>query len=75
MIELPIFEYECRNCSKSFEILGSAKTKPRCPFCKSRKTTRIFSAFSIGGKSRSDKVEGTKSSCRTCLTHNCSSCG
>ena len=44
---MPIFEFVCENCNKSFEklVLGSA-AEPECPSCKSTKLAQKFSVFS-----------------------------
>ena len=45
---MPIFEYVCRNCSKSFEkLVLSREIEPLvCPHCGSPRVEQKFSAFS-----------------------------
>ncbi|MBN1656499.1 MAG: zinc ribbon domain-containing protein [Deltaproteobacteria bacterium] len=47
---MPIFEFECKKCGKTFETLmgSNEKEKPPCPDCGSKKTKRMLSAFSSG---------------------------
>jgi putative FmdB family regulatory protein len=48
---MPIFEYECKKCSKVFEIFHMASTKEEaviCPFCQSTEYKRLISASNIG---------------------------
>ena len=56
---MPIYEFECNKCKKSFEILMgfNEKAKPRCPECGSKKTKRLLSAFSTGS-SKSNQACG-----------------
>ena len=45
---MPLFEYRCRDCEKTFEefVLGDAK--PRCPSCEGRKIDKLLSVFAVG---------------------------
>ncbi len=38
---MPIYEYECRTCSHSFELLVRDATPPRCPTCKGHELVRL----------------------------------
>ncbi len=52
---MPIYEYECVDCSKRFSLLILNPTtcgKPRCPKCGSRKLDRLMSRFAAA---RSDE--------------------
>ncbi len=41
---MPLYEYECKDCSKQVEILVNAPTaKPDCPECGSKKLTKLLS--------------------------------
>lgn len=43
---MPIYEYVCDACEKSFEALvSSSKVKSSCPHCGSKKVTKQFSSF------------------------------
>ena len=49
---MPIYEYRCRECGKSFEMLRSMKEADKdleCPACHSRQVERQLSSFSSGG--------------------------
>lgn len=51
---MPLFEFECRNCSYKFEDLVSAsQTTVACPKCSSTDTRKLLSVFaaSTGGSS------------------------
>ncbi|MFA4873985.1 MAG: zinc ribbon domain-containing protein [bacterium] len=51
---MPIYEYECRSCSKRSELLvRSAEEQVRCPNCGSEQLTRLLSTFSAHGGSSS----------------------
>jgi putative FmdB family regulatory protein len=45
---MPIYEYDCRDCGKEFELLVSSERladQQTCPNCASDRLTRKFSAF------------------------------
>lgn len=44
---MPIFEYTCSKCGKTFEklVLGSRKEPPVCPHCGTQKVTQQLSTF------------------------------
>ena len=71
---MPIYEYHCNQCNHDFErLVFRSSEKISCPGCKSKKVTRIMSAFafSSGGKFKST----ADSSCGSCSSHSCSTCG
>jgi putative FmdB family regulatory protein len=48
-IEMPTYEYECKDCKKKFTLILSIsehdKTKASCPKCKGKKVQQSISAF------------------------------
>ncbi len=48
---MPIFEYRCSKCGKSFEklVLSRDSAPPVCPECGSKKVAQQLSRFSSGG--------------------------
>ncbi len=45
---MPIFEYVCRDCGKTFElIVRSGSGEPECPHCGSRGVAKKFSSFAV----------------------------
>lgn len=52
---MPIYEFRCRSCGKTFEKLvrTSDETKLRCPDCASGEVERLFSSFATSGSSDS----------------------
>ena len=48
-IEMPTYEYECRDCKKRFSVSMSIsdhdKAKVACPKCKGKKVVQRISAF------------------------------
>ena len=43
---MPIYEYECKSCSHSFErIMKVAEEAPACPACGATETTKIVTPF------------------------------
>lgn len=46
---MPIYEYVCRKCSKSFEeLVFSGDAAPACPACQEPEAERVLSAFAVG---------------------------
>ncbi len=57
---MPLYQYLCRCCGKSFEMLRRMQDRDRdlrCPNCQSDKVQPVFSSFSTGacGTSASGK--------------------
>jgi putative FmdB family regulatory protein len=49
---MPLYEYRCERCGKSFEMLRRMQDADRelqCPDCKSEEVERLLSTFSAGG--------------------------
>jgi putative FmdB family regulatory protein len=49
---MPIYEYRCEKCGRSFEKLKKFQDKDRdvqCPYCESEEVERILSSFAQGG--------------------------
>jgi putative FmdB family regulatory protein len=45
--KMPIFEYQCRQCSKQFELLVMKWTKVECPSCQSQDLEQLLSTFGM----------------------------
>lgn len=41
---MPIYEYQCRQCEKEFELLIRGQEQPACPECGSDQLQRLMSA-------------------------------
>ena len=60
---MPLYEYDCKNCSKQVEILvAKSDAKPVCPECGSKKLSKLLSVIGspvvgTGAKSNSRGVE------------------
>lgn len=49
---MPLYEYRCRKCGKSFEMLrrmSDADRELECPECLSTEVERLLSTFAAGG--------------------------
>jgi putative FmdB family regulatory protein len=45
---VPIYEYRCRSCNRSFErLVGAQPEKVACPDCASPDVTRMLSLFGM----------------------------
>ncbi len=72
---MPLFEYRCEHCKKSFEFLAmSARERAtECPTCGSRKVEKKLSIFATSRSSASDdfgdaggESEGGDDTCGPC---------
>jgi len=56
---MPIYEYQCKNCSHKFEKLVFGKEKIKCPKCQSGNLKKLLSTFStVKGSSDSSGCQG-----------------
>lgn len=71
---MPIYEFRCGGCGKRIEKLcpvGENGVNLKCPQCGKQGPTRVMSNFKAGiGGGR-----GASSSCGSCSSGNCSTCG
>jgi putative FmdB family regulatory protein len=44
---MPIYEYECRDCSHRFEVIVRVNTSTVCPSCQSANLDRLISSFAV----------------------------
>lgn len=83
---MPVYEYQCTQCGKTFEELQSFNDKPvsQCPFCKGRVKRLIgrniglvfkgSGFYSTDYRSSNPSSSTNSSSCSTCSSSNCSTC-
>ncbi|MEK7368742.1 MAG: zinc ribbon domain-containing protein [Planctomycetota bacterium] len=72
---MPIYEFNCTGCSHRFEeyFSSSAQKKAvKCPECGGEKVEKVFSIFGMGA---GDNASGGGSSCDTCTSASCDTCG
>jgi putative FmdB family regulatory protein len=63
---MPIYEYECRTCSTSFELLMRSDTKVACPSCESTHVVRKLSMFAAHvGHAHERQTHETLPACAT----------
>ena len=43
---MPIYEYKCKKCGETFEVLVRSTEKPACPQCGSKSLRKLVSGFS-----------------------------
>lgn len=71
---MPIYEFTCQGCGNNFDKLCKASDNLAeiiCPACGEKKARKRISKFcspGVGGDTGG-------SSCGSCSTHNCGSCG
>lgn len=74
---MPIFEFKCLDCEKSFEKIQTKRDpNPACPECSSSRTEKKISMFGFtGGEGAKSSVNtGGGHNCGSCSSHNCGSC-
>ncbi|MBI4333959.1 MAG: zinc ribbon domain-containing protein [Chloroflexi bacterium] len=57
---MPIYEYVCQKCRHKFSILVRGPRNgetPSCPRCQSPETRKVFSTFSVRGRTDRDVYE------------------
>ena len=70
---MPIFEFRCDHCEKTFELLAVQSddlVAPVCPFCKSPEISRVLSRINVGNPSR-DGSSLPRVSERNCSSGSC----
>ncbi|MFC1942865.1 FmdB family zinc ribbon protein [Chloroflexota bacterium] len=77
---MPIYEYLCSECKLNFELLrplSQAGQEAECPHChkSARCKMSTFACFSTNESGISARVAGTGSSCTSCSSGSCDSCG
>jgi putative FmdB family regulatory protein len=56
---MPLYEYKCGKCDKSFEILQKNNSeKVVCPNCGGKSLEKLFSVFASGSSSESPSSGG-----------------
>jgi len=77
---VPILEFRCGKCGKSYEWLKlSSKEEPVCPHCGSSEAARQMSVFAVGPGGRASRPDGCPSaadgSCPSAGHSCCPGCG
>ena len=77
---MPIYEYTCPDCGSTFELLrplSQADQDAACPSCHkpARRKMSTFACFSTSESGVPTRVAGTGSSCSSCSSDSCSTCG
>jgi putative FmdB family regulatory protein len=62
---MPLFEYQCKACSREFELLVRGSETPECPSCRSTALERRLSVFAAhaGGSAREKSAPGPCGAC------------
>ena len=64
---MPLYDYVCKDCAKSFETLVTGSEKASCPSCGSLKLEKQLSVFAtVGAKGSSLPSGGFAGSCGSC---------
>jgi putative FmdB family regulatory protein len=68
-IYMPIFEFRCEKCKKTFETIVFGSQEVSCPKCKSKKVKKLMSAFSHSSEGKFSSSQG--SGCGSCSATSC----
>jgi len=79
---MPVYEFNCKNCSHIFDGLYPSGTKAEnleCPECKQKTLIRKFSTFAVSSKGGNGDFSSpaggsSKSKCSSCAGGSCSTC-
>jgi putative FmdB family regulatory protein len=64
--DMPLFEYECRACGKTFEMLVNGSTTPACPSCHGEDLNRLLSVFAVATRDGGPRREAGPGPCGAC---------
>jgi len=72
---MPTYEYECKECNHKFEVFQSISSEPlkECPKCKGLVERLIGGGIGFISVGSNSSFNGT--SCGTCSSNTCSTCG
>ena len=62
---MPLYEYDCRECGKRFEVIVQGRTTPECPACHGTSLERALSTFAVSSNGRTAAQSGP-GPCGTC---------
>jgi putative FmdB family regulatory protein len=63
---MPMYEYACRSCEHSFEMLVRSDTVPACPACQSQDLERLLSVFATASATASHQAALADGPCGSC---------
>ena len=63
---MPMFEYECRQCHREFELLVRESTELACPACQSQDLEKRLSVFAVSASPRERASFSAPGPCGTC---------
>ncbi len=72
---MPIYEYHCKDCDRTFEVRKSfseSDSQSKCTYCQSINTERALSLCNAHSNGRS--FSSGKSGCSGCSGGSCASC-
>ena len=63
---MPLYEYECGQCGRRFEMLMRASVVPECPSCGATRVERALSTFAVGGATGAAASATSPAPCGRC---------
>jgi putative FmdB family regulatory protein len=73
---MPIFEFHCQKCDKSFErLVFKSDEVVECPVCGQQSVNKLMSTCSAKVGYKYTAASKPASSCSGCTSTSCSSCG
>jgi putative FmdB family regulatory protein len=64
-LNMPLYEYECRDCGRQFETLVRGSETPHCPACAGENLEKALSTFAVssGDRAAAAAAPGACGSC------------
>jgi putative FmdB family regulatory protein len=63
---VPLFEYRCQGCSKTFEVLVRGDTRAQCPACQGESLEKLFSVFAVNASGAEPAPKMAAGPCGSC---------
>lgn len=63
---MPLYEYTCRDCGRSFEFLTRDGRSPACPGCGGETLDKVFSTFAVSVPSGPSHAHAAPPACGGC---------
>jgi len=63
---MPLYEYACRGCGRTFETLVRGGERPSCPACAGTDLEKLLSVFAVSATARSAAPSPSPGACGSC---------
>lgn len=63
---MPLYEYRCQSCSKTFEVLVRGDERAQCPSCQGASLEKLFSVFAVNASGSAPAPQRAVGPCGSC---------